>query len=173
MLEYEIKSWNSVIPKDNTFPYPMIYIKPDKKFSDYAKENDYTVMITVSGTGSQYDNQKTIAIIDSSGYFPDYRPHFFNKTGFLVLTLMCGWLGYPPTNGKVLIQGLKGEDAVTLIEKPFVAPKPIEWYTPEVEENCNDCGNRLNPTQISILCIGFLVVFGVLVVNGMKKKAVI
>ena len=77
MQKYEIETWHSVILNGNTIPYPMIYINYDQKLIDYAKENDYRLFVTIQDTNSLYDNKLFLAIIDHSGYFPNYRPNFF------------------------------------------------------------------------------------------------
>lgn len=130
MPEYDIERWDAVIPKDTTFPFPMIYIKPDTDFVNYAKENDYMVLVTVKNTASKYDDNAYVGIIDSSGYFPNARPNFYNKTGYFVITLFSTWNGYPPQNGKILIQGAKGPDKLIPSTTPpiFEVPRPIEWY---------------------------------------------
>lgn len=127
MPTYDIARWDAVIPKDNTFPLPMLYIKADEQFLKYAKENNYYVLLTISGTGL-YDYQTT-GVIDSSGYYPNYRPYFFNATKYFVITIMGDWKGYPENNGKVLLQGIEGPDAVqTPPPIPYTAPAPIEFY---------------------------------------------
>ena len=39
MPEYPIQNWNPVIISNNTYPYPMVYIEPEKDFLNYAKDN--------------------------------------------------------------------------------------------------------------------------------------
>lgn len=159
MPEYEIKSWNAIIPKEANYPLPSVYIKPDKNFADYAKENNYTVLITVKDTNSKYDTASVLAVIDSSGYYPDYRPNFYNKTGYFILTLLSEWIGYPPKNGKITIRGNEGEDKITVeSKKPFVVPQAIELYEPKKDS--------LKYSQIIIvLSVIFLVFCGLLLFN--------
>jgi len=179
MPKYNIEQWQAVLQKENIFPTPMIYIKPDREFIDYAGKNNYMVLVTVGGTGTQYDDRPTIAIVDSSGYFPDYRPNFYNKTGFFTLTLSCGWLGYPNLpqgNGYVVVQGLKGPDKVTIPPpQAFVAPKPIPWPTGgnTVERYNSSREENLSSKQIGILSLAIAGVFGSLVFLSLRKRTVI
>lgn len=138
MPKYEIQRWNPILLEGNNEPFPMIYIKPDDNFFDYIKENNYLFLVTISDTNSVYDNKEIIALADMSAFFPNYRPNFFNETGFYVLTLFSSWNGYPSSNGTILIQGLKGPDSVIPQQKLFQAPTPLEWYEPMKSENDKD-----------------------------------
>lgn len=132
MPKYAIERWDPVLPGNANFPLPMISIKPDRAFIQYAKENNYTVLVHISGTGLDYDNKAITGVIDSSGYFPNYRPNFYNAAGLFTVTLIANWLGYPGTNGQIEVQGLVGPDAVEIKPPPpFRAPVPIEWYDKE------------------------------------------
>jgi hypothetical protein len=154
MLEYEIKSWNSIIPPGGTSPLPCIYIKPDTKFLEYAKVRNFTVSGVVKGTGSRYDKNAIVGVIDNSGYFPNFRPYFYNKTGYMVITLFCQWFGYPPNNGTLVINtGVQKVEAV-----PFVVPQPIEMY--EAPKHTG-----LKGGQISIILGVILVLFLFLVLQ--------
>jgi len=169
MPEYEIQRWDAVIPKGNTLPYPMIYIKPDKKFEDYAKQNSYMVLIQISGTDMAYDTSPVVGMIENSGYFPTYKPNFFNDTGMYVITLLTNWIGYPKTNGKVLLQGLEGPDKVTAVPPPpFVAPKPLPWNWNI--EGYDEPVNKLTSTQIAWILVGVFIVFCVLLAISFKMK---
>jgi hypothetical protein len=42
-------------------------------------------------------------VIDSSAFYPNYRPYFYNQTFDLVITLITDWRGYPHLNGKANI----------------------------------------------------------------------
>jgi hypothetical protein len=121
-METKIYRWDGVVIDTNTFPMPMIYIKTSEKILQKAKESNDAFLVSISGTNSEYDGHPCVATIANSGYFPNFRPNLFNKDDFLVLTLACGWLGYPKNNGVVKIEGV--ED-VKVEVKPFQAPKPI------------------------------------------------
>ena len=85
MPSYNIERWDSVIPPGHTQPLPMIYIKPDEEFIALAKDNNYNVILTISNTGKLYDTKPIPGVIDSSGYFPDFRPNFFNDKKLMVI----------------------------------------------------------------------------------------
>jgi hypothetical protein len=169
MPEYKIMRWDAVIPKNNTLPYPMIYIKPDKDFQDYARENKYMFLLNISGTGMDYDKMPVVGMVDSSAFFPDYRPYFFNETGYYVIVLFANWAGYPENNGNVKIQGVKGPDNINPKPVQFEVPKPMEpefYVAPVTENNCS----KLTSTQIGWMLTAILIVFGVLLVISFRKK---
>jgi len=170
MPEYEIMRWDSVIPKNNTLPYPMVYIKPDKSFLEYARENKYMFLLNITGTGMDYDKMPVVGMVDSSGYFPDYRPNFFNDTGYFVVIIFTNWLGYPEKNGKITLQGMKGPDSVDLSKPRQVEiPQPMfpEYYTaPAPVGECN----KLNSSQVGWMLTALMVVFGVLLAISFRKK---
>lgn len=172
MPEYEIMRWDAVIPKDNTLPYPMVYIKPDKNFLDYARDNKYLFLLNITGTGMDYDKMPVIGMTDMSGYFPNYRPNFFNETGYFVVVLFTNWIGYPENNGKIKLQGVQGPDNVG-DPKPLNVdiPKPMfpEYYTsPNPEDDCK-C-RKLNSSQIGWMLMAVLIVFAVLLAISFRKK---
>jgi hypothetical protein len=124
MPNFKIESWNPVIPENAVFPFPVLYIKPTNGLLEYAKQNKFTILVTVMNSNSVYDNKPMIAVLDSSAYFPNSRINFYNKYGFYTLSLVANWIGYPPENGTVQIDFID----VNSIPKPeFKAPKPIEW----------------------------------------------
>jgi hypothetical protein len=168
MPEYEIQRWDPVLPKGNNEPYPMVYIKPDADFFDYIKENNYLFLVTISGSDSQYDTQ-IMALADMSAFFPNYRPNFFNETGFYVLTLFSSWNGYPPKNGKILIQGLKGPDSVIPKERPFTAPVPLEWFEPKKSSE-NNKNNSLTFNELGCIILVILIICILVYVFSRKNK---
>jgi hypothetical protein len=171
MPEYEIMRWDSVIPKNNTLPYPMIYIKPDKNFEYYATENKNMFLVNISGTGMDYDNIPVVGMTDLSAFFPDFRPYFFNETGYYVIVLFANWAGYPENNGKVKIQGIKGPDQVIPEPVELEIPKLIEpeYFTEPLRNNENNCG-KLTSTQLGWVLISIMIVFGVLIAISFRKK---
>lgn len=179
MPTYEIQQWNSVIPKsppgseENNFPMPMIYIKADKWFENYATKNNYMVLINIEGSDSQYDNHPTIAVIDNSGYYPNYRPRFFNDTHYYVLTLACGWLGYPRKNGRVIMKGQVGPDKIEAEPPvPFVAPKPLQWPTEmyTATKTTDGSDGKLSSKQIWIIAGLLIAVFSFFVFLSVKNS---
>jgi hypothetical protein len=164
MSEYEIMRWDAVIPKDNTLPYPMIYIKPDKKFLDYVEESKNIFSLDISDTGMEYDKMPVTGMVDSSGYFPTFRPNFFNETGYYVIVLFTNWIGYPEKNGKIKIQNIIKKSE----EKPII-PEPTfpEYYEePLPPKKCE----KLSSFQIGLILISILLIFGVLLGISLRKK---
>ena len=132
MPNYSIARWDAVISGDNDYPLPMIYIKPEKSFYEYAKENNYTVTVKIENSDSVYDSRPILGYIKDSATFPNYRPNFHNETQLVIIVLFTNWAGYPKNNGKVFIQGMKGEDSLkhvnTDIPVSVQIPQAIEFY---------------------------------------------
>jgi len=165
MPTYDIQRWDAVIPPGKTEPYPMIYIKPDKDFIEYAKANDYRVAVVTSETGSIYDIEPVMGLVDSSALFPTIRPNFYDETGYYVITLLARWLGYPDTNGKVIIQGMDEVRAFMASEpeQPFRAPAPmisVEGYTPST---------GFSQKQVTWIGVILVVIFLVLFLASLRK----
>lgn len=162
MLDYEIMRWDSVLVKNNTFPYPMIYVKADLNLLNYARENKYIFPISISETNMDYDKKPVIGIMDTSGYYPNYRPNFFNETGYYTITIFTNWIGYPIKNGKISIDNDSSETQLkNEIKEEKI--KPIEHY--KKDEKCNN----LTFNQISLLCLCILIFFVFILVLSLKK----
>lgn len=116
---YKIERWDAIMYKNNTFPLPVIRIKPDNLFYNYAKENNFIVLVTVLNSSSNYDGHSTTAVVEKTKCESD----------MFSLTLACGWLGYPPNNGEIVIQGLSGPDSITISQSRYVPPQPMNWPT--------------------------------------------
>jgi len=159
MPKLKILRWDPVIIDGNTFPYPMIYIKPDEKFVEYAKLNKYAVTVEISDTGTIYDGKTMVGTIDSSAYYPNSRPNFFDATGYYTITLAGHWYEYPlKNNGFATIRGANGPDKIVpQPEKPFVAPKPVSVI--EGYRNAPPIPQGLNYPQIIAIFVGILIVF--------------
>ena len=171
MAKYQIHRWDPLIVKNNNMPYPMIYIKPDKEFLDFAKENAYAILVKIEGTDTIYDGKHVIGTV---GSLECDRPHMMNKTGLYTITLYAQWNGYPDVGklGSAVVSGLKGPAPYKANLPPprkFVAPKPIrEMY---IHQRTPQCKNNLNNTQVGSIAIGLLVLFGVLVwISHTTKK---
>jgi hypothetical protein len=141
MPSYKIERWDPVIPTGHTQPLPMIYIKPDETLVKLAEDNFYTVIVEISGTGKLYDTKPMVGIIDSSGYYPQFRPNFFNDKKLLVITLMCDWIGYGDL-GAACIHGFTGPDKVKFEPKKFEPPKPLPEYEGYKKPRKNNLSNR-------------------------------
>ena len=164
MPSYKIERWDPVIPPGHTQPLPMIYIKPDETLVKLAEDNFYNVIVTISGTGKLYDTKPMVGIIDSSGYYPQFRPNFFNDKKLLVITLMCDWIGYGDL-GTACIHGFTGPDKVKFEPKKFEAPKPLPPYEPYKKAHTNNLNNR----QLAlILGVIFFILCGIGLVKLLK-----
>ena len=159
MPEFKIMRWDPVIVGNNNEPFPMFYIKPEGDFAEYIKKNDYIFLVTVDETGMDYDKRSVKGIVSNTLHYPNYRPNFFNETGYYSVTLFTNWIGYPGNNGKVMLQGaIEGPDKIEMVEQPkFEVPKPVvsEFYG---EEDCKKMNMR-----------GLLIIFLIFVVMFMKK----
>ena len=123
MVSYPIERWDVVQFDNSIIKYPMIYIKPDSAFLDFAGAHDYKVVAVISGTGRDYDGPHISGVVEGSGNVPNCRPNYYAKTGYYVITLDSSWSGYPyPTQlGSVSFLGLN----------PKPAPKKEENKTTE------------------------------------------
>ena len=86
---------------------PMIYINPDPAFMTFVRANNFKVYVNIKGTGMKYDTSIIPGVVNQSSIIPNCRPNFFNKNGYYIITLDCGWYGYPDPDrlGYVSIQG--------------------------------------------------------------------
>ena len=167
MVEYEIKRWDSVLIGNNTFPFPMIYIKPDSEFLKKSEKIGNILKIQISDTGLNYDAKETVGVLNNSGYYPNYRPNFFNETGFYTITLSTNWIGYPLKNGKVLIKNVDQTDKENLKKEEDLEKKiTLDNYKEDYTEN----SDNLNTNQIGLISIVILVFFGVFAVLSFKKN---
>jgi len=110
MTEYDIKRWDVVLFNNSITQVPMIYFKPDLDFLAFARVNNYAVMATINGTGTEYDGHKIPGVVSTSCAVPNNRrPNYFEKTGYYVVTLHSNWYGYPDPKhlGSVSFEGMK------------------------------------------------------------------
>jgi len=171
MAKYQIHRWDPVIIKNNNMPYPMIYIKPDKAFSDFAKNNSYAILVNIENTGTIYDGKRMIATV---GSLECDRPHMMNKTGLCTITLYAHWYGYPPMDrlGVAAVSGLVGEDSFKAklpAVKKWEAPKPVV----QVFEHYNNPSTKDNLTNSQICMIFISIAFLFLVlwwISYVKKN---
>lgn len=169
MPRYKIERWDAILPEGSEFPYPAIYVKPDAEFSKYIEENDYMLLLDIENTNSTYDARSVVGVASNSGYFPNFRPNFFNATGYYVIVLLTNWIGYPPSDGMVRLQGVKGPDAIVPPPtKEFEPPVPLEFYETPVQNNCD----KLTPGQLIGLSSTILVLFILLIGIAYKNKKI-
>ena len=109
MSEYDIERWDVVMFNNSNAKSPMIYIKPDLTFLQFARANNYAVVCEISGTGTIYDGKEIPGVVNTSMYVPNCRPNFYNETGWYVVTLSANWYGYPEPSklGRVKFYGMK------------------------------------------------------------------
>lgn len=156
MNTYQIKRWDSVVVGNNPFPFPMIYIKPNDLFYDFAKANTNIAFVKITGTGSAYDERAFVGVIST----PENRPFFYDKTKLLLVTLYAPWLEYPPRSGSATFSGLKGPFELPPIDfKEAPVPKPV-WVVSEGYngEKCDSGKKGFYPLLI-VFIIVFLVMF--------------
>jgi hypothetical protein len=126
-MSEKIYSWNAIIPAGETFPKPFLYIKPSTKFLDYAKKNDYKIIVNISGS-KKYDSRFLATVTDSANYI-NYRPNFFNDTNYYNVILHdCYWDGYPVENGTLEYSDVVDTSATLSKPIPFTVPRPVEEF---------------------------------------------
>uniref|UniRef100_A0A6C0LWX6 Uncharacterized protein n=1 Tax=viral metagenome TaxID=1070528 RepID=A0A6C0LWX6_9ZZZZ len=98
MLKYKILRWDPVLFGNSNNQVALITIKPDEKFLTFVRANNFEVSCTieVNGVIRQIDG-----IVNRSSDVPNYRPNYFAKTGYYVITLNKLWQGYPKSLGTV------------------------------------------------------------------------
>jgi len=161
MSEYDIEKWG-VVTNDNVRKTPIIYVKPDKTFLEFARANEFSVMCEISGTGMGYDTTVKIpGVVNRSSDVPNCRPNYYKKTGQYVVTLDCPWIGYPPkNNGVVKFFGLKEK-----MDEPVDSPVVELAENSEKEDNKNE---YFLPITIGGIAI-FLFLFCVIMVIRKNK----
>ena len=109
MSEYQIMRWDVIITGNSNNKVPMIYIKPDITFLEFARANSFAVLCEINGTDTQYDGKQIPGVVDKSCFTPNCRPNFCEKTGWYVITLWSNWYGYPNVGkeGTVKFSGLE------------------------------------------------------------------
>lgn len=108
MSSYKIHRWDAVLSGNSNDKRPMIYIKPDTSFVEFAKKNNFKIVCQISGTNLPYDGVKIVGMVNRSCDSPSCRPNFYNQTGYYVVTLLSDWYGYPTETkmGEVKFYGL-------------------------------------------------------------------
>jgi len=161
---YTIERWDSVITKDSTFPFPMVYIKNSEEFENYARQNNFMFTSIISGT-DLYDNKPIICFVN----YPIDRPNFYKETGLTTIILFCNWIGYPNTEGKIFLRGLEGPDKIPIDTEPiFTAPVPISY---EGYQNINNVERQYLYLKISVLVVvGIILLFIILFLNKVSVR---
>jgi hypothetical protein len=169
MPEYEIKRWDAVIEKNNTIPFPMVYIKPDQQFENDCQKNNNIFVVKISETDSEYDKIPVTAFAKSSKYFPQFRPNFYDQTGYYAIVLHGGWLGYPDKNGKISLLGSSDIINEEPVKENFQDNLVKSTNLVEPKTECKN-NNKMNYVQLNWILILILIVFCVLFVISIKKN---
>ena len=173
MAKYEIKRWDPIVFGSSVHPFPVISIKPDKEFIEFANKNLNTLLIKIEGTNTIYEGKTMVGIMDSSAVSPVCTPVAFNKDKLYTIALYAKWYGYPDSDklGRAVITGLKGKFKAPKVKvPPYKAPLPafpmveLEHYEDSYGGSYEEpyCSDSLTTQQIGGVAIGLLVVFGVL-----------
>jgi hypothetical protein len=150
MTEYDIKRWDAVLFGNSEAQVPMIYIKPDIDFLSFARVNNYAVMATINGTGTQYDGHKIPGVVSTSCAIPgNRRPNYFKKTGYYVVTLQSNWYGYPDPKhlGTVSFEGLR-----------LASPEDGRGASPGTVEPFVPLKNGMENSQLSVAVAGIFII---------------
>lgn len=93
MTEYKIERFDPILNggTSNT-ALPVIYIKTDSEFFEFAKKNNYLIGCKIKNSGTVYDD-KVLSCILNTNFLK--RPNFFKQTGLDAITLLVKWSGYP------------------------------------------------------------------------------
>ena len=159
---YKIERWDAVMFGNYLRKIPMIYIKPDETFLEFARNNNFSVLCEISDTGMNYDTKsgnKIPGIINQSGSIPNCRPNFFEKTGLYVISLLSPWIGYPSKNslGTVKFFGLdKG------IKKQIPTPFPSKVKKSLIKNEGPGSVTQKNSNIILIITLGSAIVLALI-----------
>jgi hypothetical protein len=156
MSQYKIERWDVVMFGNSVTKVPMIYIKPDLTFLDFARINNFAVSCEINGSGTIYDGKEIPGVVDKSCFVPNCRPNFCEKTGFYVITLWANWYGYPEPDkmGMVKFSGMKSP-----IEDSYKHYGPVPMNAPPApyKVTSKSTNSGLSTVQILVL-VGVLLV---------------
>jgi hypothetical protein len=109
MSKYPIVRWDAIITGDVNDKSPMIYIKPDADFLEFAEANSFEVFVEIQGTGLCFDGATISGTVKKSCNSPNARPNFFSRTEYYVVVLRTPWSGYPHPKslGTAVFKGLR------------------------------------------------------------------
>jgi hypothetical protein len=156
--------WDPIISSDNpNIIVPLIYVKPDKKFLEIIKKNFNIVSCKISGTNMAYDahnhpsDPMIAGIVSKSSNTPNYRPNFFDATGYYVITLVSNWYGYPENNflGTVEIYD----------HNPEIKPQDESEESNDLNENSSS-QDALQPTAQSAMGTNNVKLSNPLIISG-------
>lgn len=169
MATYKITRWDPVVFGNNVHPFPMVHIQADDKFTKFAKDNNQTLIVRVSGTKTQYDGKEVVGIVYGNNKVVMYAP----------------WIHYPSfpfSSGSLYVTGLRGEYKVPqqAVNQVIEAEEQDQAQArlDEAREMLTECysddnGNgrcNMNKMQIGGIMIAILVLFGTLLWISIRGK---
>lgn len=177
MNKYCITRWDPITMGNNTFPVPIIYVKPDTRLLDFSKANEDVILVEISGTGTIYDGKKIPGILSRSRDVPNYRPNYFDKTNAYVVVLNSAWHGYPLPDklGEFTVSGLKSAPDSKKVDtmKGFNVYTPKNGYT-DHGKHSSSSSDGMDTNQIFGVFIGLFGIIAVIFVytgNSRKKNS--
>lgn len=169
MSKYKIHRWDIIMTGNSTFKSPIIYIKPDLDFLEFARSNNFALMAVIEGTGLQYDGNQIPAVVNKGFTFPNYLPNLSDATGYYVIVLDSNSYGYPKDGnlGTVSFLGLvktpttvvknKDEDIVSNSFRPTISGNRA------LDKNKSDtAGSGMKNRKRNLLVVGAIIVLLVL-----------
>ena len=91
MSQYNIFRWDGILAKNGLNKQPIIYINPDTSFLEFAKNNDYVLLVEINDTNTIYDGKRIIGYVNKSSFMPN----FSEQTNLYVIALESAWYGGP------------------------------------------------------------------------------
>ena len=154
MSQYEIKRWDAIITGNSIKKTPVIYIKPDEKFLKFAEDRKNALICTINDSNTIYDGKEIPCTVSRSDQVPSYRPNYFKKNGYYIISLFVNWHEYP-TPGKLGMVSFSG------IDNNIIKPLQNTEERPVDVENDNSL-SWFNITQAIVLLIIIIVIIIVL-----------
>ena len=151
MTEYKIERFDSILNGEiGNIALPVIYIKTDQEFLEFAKKNNYIIGCKIKNSGTIYEGKLLTGILNNNVL---NRPNFFKQTGLSVITLLVKWNGYPEYGTTPTITFFQlNEDTITQpITQPITQTNNISH---NLKEKINS--NYINNMKITSLTILFL-----------------
>lgn len=172
MTEYKIERFDSILNGEiGNIALPVIYIKTDQEFLEFAKKNNYIIGCKIKNSGTIYEGKLLTGILNNNFL---NRPNFFKQTGLSVITLLVKWNGYPEYGTTPTITFFElNEDINTQTNTQTNIQTNIQTNTQTITQtntqtnnishnlkekmNSNDI-NILNITSLTILFLLFLLI---------------
>lgn len=155
MKSYKIERWD-IIMGNRTFKSPIIYIKPDLDFLEFARSKNFAIMATVDGTGLIYDGKPVPGIVKKACSPGNCGPNFSQMASYYIIALNSNSYGYPnPTKlGTVSFEGL-GDSENSKDENQEL--KSLSNENLNIEE-CNKSLSKEKKKNIGII-VGLIILF--------------